>query len=101
MISFIVRFQFRPEDRASVGEHLRMLSEATRQEPGCVNYIGHFVVPEHPVPGDPESVLIYEQYRAEPDLEHHRNTEHFRVHAANGLYTLMLSREMEHLQAVC
>jgi quinol monooxygenase YgiN len=41
MVSFIVRFTFHQEDRADVAESLRLLAEASRQEPGCVSYIPH------------------------------------------------------------
>jgi hypothetical protein len=56
MVSFIVRMKFSPEDRADVAETLRLLA-ASRQEPGCVSYI------PHTVEGDPDTVLIYEQWR--------------------------------------
>ena len=49
--------EFSPEDRAEVAETLRELATASRQEPGCVTYI------PHQVEGDPDTVLIYEQYR--------------------------------------
>ncbi len=105
MISFTVRFQFRPEDHAAVEEHLRVLSLATRQEPGCVNYIGHFVLPESGSGSEDqaaaESVVIYEQYLDEAAVEHHRNTAHFAEHANGGLYRLMVHRQIEHLAAVC
>ncbi len=57
MVSFIVRLKFAPEERAEVAETLRLLAEASRQEPGCVNYIPHYLE------GDPDTVLIYEQYK--------------------------------------
>ena len=50
MISFIVRMRFAPEDRDEIAEILARLTEASRQEPGCVSYI------PHRVEGDPRYV---------------------------------------------
>jgi quinol monooxygenase YgiN len=57
MISFMVRMCFAQDDRDKVAEILRNLAVASRREPGCVTYV------PHRVDGDPETVLIYEQYR--------------------------------------
>jgi quinol monooxygenase YgiN len=94
MISFTVRMRFDGVDREKVEGLLRLLTEPSRQEPGCANYIAHFVE------GEPATVLIYEQYVDEAALESHRNSDHFREHAASGLYQLMRDRELEHLNAV-
>jgi quinol monooxygenase YgiN len=94
MLSFTVRMQFEAADHDAVAEMLRYLTQASRQEPGCVSYIAHFVE------GDPSTVVIYEQYKDEAALEHHRNTPHFHQHAVGGLYQLMRARQLEHLNAV-
>jgi quinol monooxygenase YgiN len=93
LISFTVRMEFEVADREAVAEMLRQLGSASRQEPGCVNYIAHFVE------GEPATVLIYEQYVDEAALEHHRNSAHFGQYA-NGLYKIMRSRELEPLLVV-
>jgi len=54
MTSFTVRMKFAKEDRDEIAEILRELTTATRQEPGCVSYIPHWVQ------GEPCTVLIYE-----------------------------------------
>jgi quinol monooxygenase YgiN len=94
MISFAVRLRFTPEDRAEVAESLRMLSTASRQEPGCISYIPHHLE------DDPDTVLIYEQYRDEKALEAHRASEHFKIHAVCGLYQKMRERSIENLVAL-
>ena len=94
MISFIVRMHFAPEDRAQVSDLLRNLAEASRQEPGCVTYVPHTVEAE------PDTVVIYEQYRDKAAAEFHRTTAHFQKFAAGGLYQLMRKRELENLTAV-
>jgi quinol monooxygenase YgiN len=94
MISFTVRMHFRPEDRQEIADILRNLTRLSRQEPGCVSYVPHFVE------GEPCTVLIYEQYRDEAAVEHHRGTEHFARFAVGGLYQKMLERSMESLNAI-
>jgi quinol monooxygenase YgiN len=94
MLSFTVRLRFDQEHHDQVAEILRSLTAASRQEPGCVSYIAHFVE------DTPSTVLIYEQYRDSAALEFHRNTPHFRQYAIGGLYQLMLDREVENLTAV-
>jgi quinol monooxygenase YgiN len=94
MISFVVRLTFSPEDRADVAETLRVLATASRQEPGCLNYI------PHQVEGDPDTVLLYEQYKDTQALAAHRDSEHFKKHAVGGLYQKMRERNVENLVAL-
>jgi quinol monooxygenase YgiN len=94
MISFAVRLKFAPEDRADVAESLRVLATASRQEPGCVSYIPHHLE------DDPDTVLIYEQYRDAHALTAHRESEHFKNHAVGGLYQKMRERSVENLIAL-
>jgi quinol monooxygenase YgiN len=94
MISFTVRMTFSPDDRADVIETLRALALASRQEPGCVSYIPHYVE------GNPDTVLIYEQYRDHEAAETHRASEHFKRHAVGGIYQKMRERTREDLVAI-
>jgi quinol monooxygenase YgiN len=94
MVSFIVRMRFAPEDRENVGDILRELALASRQEPGCLSYI------PHTVEDDPNRVVIYEQYLDRAASEFHRSTPHFKKFAVGGLYQLMREREVENLTAV-
>jgi quinol monooxygenase YgiN len=73
---------------------LRLLAAASRQEPGCVSYIPHLVE------GDPDTVLIYEQYRDDTALDAHRDSEHFMQYAVGGLYQMMKERNVENLHAL-
>lgn len=95
MISFTVRMRFNAADHDEIAEILRKLTEASRQEPGCVTYVPHFV------DGDSTMVVIYEQYANEAALDHHRNSPHFKEYAVGGLYQKMLERQLENLTAVC
>ena len=94
MISFTVRIRFHQDDRAEIAEVLRELTQASRQEPGCVNYIPHWVE------GEPCTVLIYEQYADQKAEEAHRQSAHFKKYAVGGLYQKMLERTREDLMAL-
>jgi quinol monooxygenase YgiN len=95
MLSFIVRMTFDQSHREEVAELLSPLTEASREEPGCVSYIPHFVE------GESCTVVIYEQYADEAALDHHRGTPHFHQYAIGGLYQKMRDRSIENLTAVC
>ena len=94
MVSFIVRFKFSPEDRAEMAEAARVLAEESRREPGCVSYI------PHQAEDDPDTIVIYEQYRDDDALAAHRETAHFKKHAVGGLFQKMKERNLENLIAL-
>ena len=94
MVSFTVRMEFDPADRAKVEELVRKLTPLARQEPGCVTYVPHFVQDA------PATMVIYEQYRDEAALDNHRNSAHFQQYAANGFFNLMRARQLERLTIV-
>lgn len=94
MVSFIVRMRFDPAERDEIAVILQELTAASRQEPGCVSYIPHFVE------GAPGTVLIYEQYKDAQALEAHREAPHFKQYAVGGLYQKMLERHLENLTAI-
>ncbi|HUD24017.1 MAG TPA: putative quinol monooxygenase [Acidobacteriaceae bacterium] len=94
MISFTVRMKFAEADHEVVAEMLRKLTLASRQEPGCVNYVSHFLA------GDPGTVLIYEQYVDEAALEAHQNTAHFREYGSEGFYRLMRAQQIKYMDAI-
>jgi quinol monooxygenase YgiN len=91
VISFTVRMRFLPEDAAEIRSILQNLGAASRQEPGCVNYVTHIVE------NDPDTVVIYEQYKDAEALEAHRSSAHFEELATNGLYRKVRERTHETL----
>ena len=91
MVSLLVRFKFATEDRSYVADMLRVLTAETRKEPGCVSYA------PHPLQEDPDTVLIYEQYRNEEALAAHRESPHFKKYAVAGLYQKMRERNLQNL----
>jgi quinol monooxygenase YgiN len=94
MVSFIVRLKFAPQDRAEIATTLRLLTTASRQEPGCVSYVSH------QLENDPDTVLIYEQYRDAEALAAHQESEHYRKYAVDGFYPKILDRNIENLIAL-
>lgn len=94
MISFTVRMKFDEKDRPAIDEMLRAVAPLSRQEPGCVTYVPHWVE------GESATVVIYEQYKDEAALEHHRNSPHFAKYITGGLLQLMKDRVREMLHAV-
>ena len=94
MVSFTVRMRFRPEHREEIASILRELTAASRQEPGCVSYI------PHTVESDPDTVVIYEQYRDPAALDAHRASPHFERLATGGLYQRVVERSVENLVAL-
>jgi quinol monooxygenase YgiN len=94
MVSFTVRLRFADEDRQNVSEILEKLAVASRQEPGCVSHIPHWVE------DDPNTVVIYEQYKDAASLDAHRASAHFKQYAVGGLYQMMRERAVENLTAV-
>ena len=94
MISFTVRMTFRPEDREEIATILRELAAASRTEAGCISYV------PHRVESDPDSIVIYEQYRDMAALDAHRASPHFALYAIGGLYQRMLVRSVEMLESL-
>ena len=94
MISFTVRMKFAPDDREDISEILRQLTEASRQEPGCVSFI------PHRLEADPDTVVIYEQYKDAAAADAHRQSAHFKQFAVGGLYQKMRERSREDLKAL-
>jgi quinol monooxygenase YgiN len=91
MVSFVVWFKFAPADRAEVAEMLRLLAEASRREPGCVSYF------PHQLQEDPDTVLVYEQYRDNDAVTAHRESEHFKKYVVGGLLQRMRERSLQNL----
>ena len=94
MVSFIVRFRFAPEDRDEMKEAVRILTEESRREPGCISYVPHHSE------GDPDTIVIYEQYRDENALAAHRESPHFKKYGVGGLLQRMKERSLENLIAL-
>ncbi|MGH9604622.1 MAG: putative quinol monooxygenase [Terracidiphilus sp.] len=94
MVSVLVRFKFAPEDREEIAEILRQLAAESRREPGVEVFI------PHQLRDDPDTVVIYEQYRDEKAVADHRATGHFKKYVTDGLYPKLRERNIESLTAL-
>lgn len=94
MISVTVRMKFKSEDRDQIQDALRALTAASRTEPGCATFI------PHTLEDDPDTVLMYEQYRDQAARDAHAASEHFQKYVVGCLYQRMLERHTENLTAL-
>jgi quinol monooxygenase YgiN len=83
----IARLTAREGEEERAAGIIRELVEATRSEPGNVQYIAHRDV------DDPRVFLMYEQYRDQAAFEEHGQTEHFQRLGPGALFPLMEQRE--------
>jgi len=94
MVILVVSITVRAGKEAEVAEHLRVLEIESRKEPGCIFYAAQ----QHR--DEPRKFLVYEQYRDEAALEAHRNSAHFKRHAAEGLYPHVAERTADFYRPV-
>jgi (4S)-4-hydroxy-5-phosphonooxypentane-2,3-dione isomerase len=71
MVVLAVTWMAKVGHEAEVAGLFSKLTEASRQEPGCLMYQVH----RHKT--DPRRFFIYEQYKDDASLEAHRATPHF------------------------
>lgn len=94
MVSVLVRFKFATEDRNEIKEILQRLATESRREEGMQVFI------PHQLQDDPDTVVVYEQYRDEKAVAAHKETGHFKKYVAGGLYQKMRERSIESLVAL-
>ena len=76
----------KPGNESEVRSILERMGEASRQEPGVVDYTTH-VNPENGA-----EFFIYEKYHDEAGLEAHQETEHFKTLVLERAIPLLESR---------
>jgi quinol monooxygenase YgiN len=79
MVVLAVTWIAKVGQEAEVVNIFSKLTEASRQEPGCVTYQVH----RHKT--EPRRFFIYEQYKDDAALEAHRATAHFLQYARKEL----------------
>ena len=89
MLILVVRVTIKAGHEEEVIPSFQKLQEATRREPGCIE----FVVQRSRE--NPRRYLIYEQYNDQAALDAHRASPHFKEHAANGFYPFVEERQAE------
>ena len=67
----VARYRTKPGEESEVLKLLDTVAEASRKEPGNLQYRVHQGTE------DPRAVLLYEEYGAESDFEAHCATDHF------------------------
>jgi quinol monooxygenase YgiN len=70
-------------------EYIRILQENSRNEPGCLMYIGHQSTE------NPRKFLFYEQYKDHDALQAHRNSPYFKQYVHEGLDMIMEQRSRD------
>ena len=86
MIILKVDMLVKPGTEAQCRECVRILQEHSRQEPGCLMYIGHQSME------NPRKFLFYERYKDETALQAHRNSAHFKQYVIGVLDQIMEQR---------
>ena len=94
MVVLAVTWVAKQGQESKAADVLRRLTEASRQEPGCLMYVVHV----HR--DDPGRFFIYEQYKDEAAFEAHRQSPHFKQYVVAGLYQKMRDRVREDLSAI-
>jgi quinol monooxygenase YgiN len=89
MLILAVHLTINAGREAEVTEMFRKLEAATRQEPGCITYI------VQRSRENPRRYLVYEQYKGEAALEAHRNSQHFKQYATDGVFRFVEERQAE------
>ena len=65
------------------------LQAATRQEPGCIMYV------VQRSRQNSNRFLVYEQYKDEAALQAHRDSQHFKQFATEGVFRFVQERQAE------
>lgn len=94
MIILKVDMLVKPGTEEKCKEYIRILQEHSRQEPGCVQYVGH------QSKADPRKFLFYEQYKDQAALDAHRNAPYFKQYVIGGLDPIMEDRTRELYTAI-
>ena len=80
----------KPGSEAEVHEILRQMGEASRQEPGVIDFTTHVD------PDNPREFFIYEKYHDADGLEAHQQTPHFQQLVLEKAIPLLESRVRRH-----
>ncbi|MBZ5522972.1 MAG: antibiotic biosynthesis monooxygenase [Acidobacteriia bacterium] len=86
MIVLKVDMVVKPGMEEKCRELVRIMQQHSRQEPGCLMYVGHQSTE------DPRKFMLYEQYKDAAALEAHRNAPYFKQYVIGELDPIMESR---------
>jgi quinol monooxygenase YgiN len=86
MIVLKVDMLVKPGTETQCKEYIRAMQEHSRQESGCLLYIGHQSIE------DSRKFFFYEQYVDQAALDFHRNAPYFKQYVIGGLDGIMEHR---------
>ena len=89
MIVLKVDMLVKPGTEEECKKFIRLLQQYSRQEAGCLMYIGH------QSSENPRKFFLYEQYKDQAALDAHRNAPYFKQYVHGGLDAIMESRSRE------
>jgi len=89
MIVLIVHMTVKPDMEEDCKRLCREMTEETRKEPGCLQYVVHQSTE------DPSNFAFYEQYADEAALEAHRASPHYAWYIKGGVDALVETRTRE------
>jgi quinol monooxygenase YgiN len=89
MIVLKVDMAVKPGTEEQCKEFMHIMQQHSRQEPGCLMYVGHQSIQ------DPRRFMFYEQYKDQAALDAHRNAPYFKQYVTNGLAPLLEQRNAE------
>ena len=89
MIVLKVDMLVKPGTEEKCKEYIRIMQQHSRQEPGCLMYVGHQSTE------DPRRFMFYEQYKDQAALDAHRNAPYFKQYVNGGLDPIMENRSRE------
>jgi (4S)-4-hydroxy-5-phosphonooxypentane-2,3-dione isomerase len=87
MVVLLVQFTVRAGEERRARELMRAMEQHTRNEPGCVSYIGHQSTT------DPRRFFFYETYQDDAALAAHRASPYFDQYVTRGLDPIVETRE--------
>ena len=89
MVVLKVDMLVKPGAEEKCREYIQILQKHSRQEPGCLMYIGH------QSSEDPRKFMFYEQYKDQAALAAHRAATYFKQYVIGGLDGIMESRSRD------
>jgi (4S)-4-hydroxy-5-phosphonooxypentane-2,3-dione isomerase len=94
VLTLVVHYQVQPDKGDVVAATLANHTWATRQEPGCLQFITYRSLQ------DPDSFVLYEQYVDEDSFEAHRQSPHFERYVRDAIMPLLAERSFDRYDEV-
>jgi Uncharacterized conserved protein len=94
MYAVLARYQVQPGRGDEVAHALRPHLLATRNEPGCLVFTANRSV------DDPDSFVLYEQYKDEESFKAHVDSAHYETYVVSRVRPLLAHREVAFFTAI-